>query len=94
MRRHLFSAAVGLVALAAASGCSHDGKFKSLGVDEVAQLQASTPVTFIDANTADFRKENGVIPGAVLLDSSSKYELSVLPQDKAGALVFYCSNRL
>jgi hypothetical protein len=63
-------------------------------VDEVAALQAATPVTFLDANTPDFRKENGVIPGAVLLTSSSKYDLSVLPQDKAGALVFYCTNRL
>lgn len=95
MRRHLLSAAVGLAALATAFGCSrHDGKFKELGVDEVAQLQSATPVTFVDANTGDFRKENGVIPGAILLDSSSKYDVSVLPKDKAGALVFYCTNRL
>jgi len=95
MRRHLLSAAVGLLALAAASSCSHgNAKFKELGVDEVVQLQSATPVTFIDANTADFRKENGVIPGAILLDSSSKYDVSVLPKDKAGALVFYCSNKL
>ena len=36
----------------------------------------------------------GVHVGAILLDSSSKYDLSVLPKDKAGALVFYFSNRL
>jgi len=97
MRRHLFTAAVGLAAVAAAFGCSHSGssgKFKELGVDEVVQLQGLNPVTFVDANTGDFRKENGTIPGAILLDSSSKYDLSVLPTDKAGALVFYCSNRL
>ncbi|HYV49001.1 MAG TPA: hypothetical protein VFA20_29275 [Myxococcaceae bacterium] len=95
MQRHLFTAAVGLAAVAAALGCSHSsGKFKELGVDEVVQLQALNPVTFADANTVDFRKENGVIPGAILLDSSSKYDVSVLPKDKAGALVFYCSNRL
>jgi hypothetical protein len=95
MRKHLLSAAVGLVALAASFGCSHsEGKFKELGVDEVAQLQSATPVTFVDANTTDYRQENGVIPGAILLTSSSKYDVSVLPKDKAGALVFYCTNRL
>lgn len=95
MRRKLLSAAVGLAALATAFGCSHSsGKFKELGVEEVAALQSSAPVTFLDANTPEFRQENGIIPGAILLTSSGKYELSVLPQDKAGALVFYCSNRL
>jgi hypothetical protein len=94
MRKTLLGAAVGLATFAAALGCSHSGKFKELGVDEVAQLQATTAVTFFDANTADFRKENGVIPGAILLADHSKYDLSVLPQDKASALVFYCSNRL
>lgn len=94
MRKTLLGAAVGLATFAAALGCSHSDKFKMLGVDEVAQLQATTAVTFVDANTADFRKDNGVIPGAILLDSSGKYNQSVLPQDKATALVFYCSNRL
>ena len=89
----MLSVAAGVAALAAA-GCTHSGKFKELGVDEVAQLQATTSVTFVDANTADFRKENGVIPSAIMLDSSSKYDTKVLPQDKAAALVFYCSNRL
>lgn len=94
MRKTLLSAAVGLATFAAALGCSHSGKFKELGVDEVAQLQSTTAITFVDANTTDFRKDNGVIPNAILLASSSKYDLSVLPQDKATALVFYCSNRL
>ncbi|HVE87298.1 MAG TPA: hypothetical protein VND93_30790 [Myxococcales bacterium] len=94
MRRKLLFAAVGLAALAA-SGCfMSNGKFKELSVDEVAALQSTTPVTFVDANTADFRKENGVIPNAILL-AGGKYEPgAVLPQDKAAALVFYCSNRL
>src|SRR5690348_6011868 len=95
MRTVLVSAFIGLMAAVAASGCSREPKkFKELGVDEVAQLQATTPVTFVDANTADFRKENGVIPNAILLASSSQYDTSVLPKDKAGALVFYCTNRL
>jgi len=93
MRKTLLSVAVVAVALAA-QACMSSGKYKELGVEEVAQLQSTTPVTFVDANTADFRKENGVIPGAIILTDSSKYELSALPADKAGALVFYCSNRL
>lgn len=83
-----------VAAVLAVAGCKHSGKFKELGVEEVAQLQATTSVTFVDANTADYRKENGIIPSAIILDSSSKYDTSVLPQDKATALVFYCSNRL
>jgi hypothetical protein len=90
----MLSVAVGVAALAAAGCMRSSGKFKELGVDEVAQLQAATSVTFVDANTADYRKENGVIPSAIILDSSSKYDTSVLPKDKATALVFYCSNRL
>ena len=94
MRKILLSAAVGAAVLTAAACSRSSGKFKELGVDEVAQLQTTTSVTFVDANTADYRKENGIIPGAILLASSSKYETSVLPQDKATALVFYCTNRL
>lgn len=94
MRKILLSAAFGAAVLAAAACSRSSGKFKELGVDEVAQLQTTTSVTFVDANTPDYRKENGVIPGAILLASSSKYETSVLPQDKAAALVFYCTNRL
>ena len=94
MRKTLLSVAVVAVALTAAACSRSSGKFKELGVEEVAQLQATTPVTFVDANTTDYRKENGTIPNAIILASSSKYDLSVLPQDKAAALVFYCSNRL
>lgn len=94
MRTILIGAFIGLATLSLA-GCSREAKkFKELGVEEVVQLQASTSVTFVDANGADYRKENGVIPTAILLADISKYDTSVLPQDKAAALVFYCSNRL
>src|SRR5262245_19451944 len=66
MRTTLLSVAVVAVALAA-QACMSSGKYKELGVDEVAQLQSATPVTFVDANTVDFRKENGIIPGAIIL---------------------------
>lgn len=93
MRMPPIRAAVALTALVAAACSEASGKYKELGVEEVAQLQASTAVTFVDANNPDYRKENGMIANAILL-SGSKYDVSVLPKDKAGALVFYCSNRL
>lgn len=88
-----------LLALAAAalalSGCTKDHRFKELGVDEVVQLQSTGPVTFMDANTEEFRKENGIIAGAMLLSSSSKYDVAKeLPAEKNTRMVFYCTNRL
>jgi hypothetical protein len=44
-----------------------------------------------DVNTEQFRRANGVIPGALILRGNY---LEQLPEDHAAALVFYCSNRL
>ena len=38
------------------------------------------------------KDSHGVIPGAILLTSSSGFAPSELPTDKATKLVFYCSN--
>ena len=46
----------------------------------------------VDANSDRTRKKNGTVPNAVLLTSSSKYDLSELPADKNKDLIFYCSN--
>jgi rhodanese-related sulfurtransferase len=57
------------------------------------QQQKDAKLQVLDANTEDFRAANGVIPGAKLLTSSSRYDVAKeLPQDKATALVFYCAN--
>jgi len=94
MRTIPIRAAIGLAVLAAVA-CSHaEGKYKELSVDEVVQLQRATAVTFVDANTDDFRKENGVIQNAILLAGGKYDPAAVLPEDRAAALVFYCSNRL
>jgi rhodanese-related sulfurtransferase len=46
-----------------------------------------------DANGDGVRSSYGVIPGAVLLTSSSSYDVaSELPQAKDNPLVFYCSS--
>jgi rhodanese-related sulfurtransferase len=46
----------------------------------------------VDVNGEQTRKKMGVIPGAILLSSSSRYDVKELPSDKDTSLVFYCSN--
>ena len=46
----------------------------------------------VDANSDSTREKNGTVPGAVILTSSYKYDLSQLPEDKSANLIFYCSN--
>ncbi len=72
-------------------------KFRFIDVAELESLQKDTahPVTLLDANDADFRAKNGVIPGARLLSSFDAYDVKKeLPPDHDAPLVFYCSNRL
>jgi hypothetical protein len=92
MRRRVLLAAFAALALGA---CTNKPKLNELTVDQVAQgLKAGTLYAF-DANTDGFRKKNGVVPGAKLLDDHDGYDCAkTLPEDKAAALVFYCSGRL
>ncbi|HVP59751.1 MAG TPA: hypothetical protein VMT11_04310 [Myxococcaceae bacterium] len=72
-------------------------KFRLIEVPELESMQrdAKSPVTVLDANEAEFRERNGVIPGARLLSSFDAYDLRTeLPADRNAPLVFYCSNRL
>ena len=66
---------------------------KELKPEEAAPL-VSAGAKPVDANVEGFRKENGILPGAILLSSSSSYKLEELPADKASKLIFYCTNRL
>jgi len=63
---------------------------KELSVTDVARLVQAKGATVLDANDADTRKEQGIVPGAVLLSSSRDYALSELPAAKDTKLVFYC----
>jgi hypothetical protein len=85
-----------LAAAVVALGACNKGP--KVNVNEVSVEQAATlhqsGAVFFDANTDDYRAKNGVVPGAVLLASSSKYEVALLPEDKAKPVVFYCSNKL
>lgn len=71
-------------------------KFRLIEVPELEALQKDTrhPVTVLDANDAEFRAQNGVIPGAKLLSSFEGYDVKKeLPPDTGTPLVFYCSNK-
>ena len=63
-----------------------------VSVDEVAALLEAGSATPIDANSPDTRASHGTLPGARLLTSSSDYDVSELPADHDGTLVFYCAN--
>ena len=66
---------------------------KKLSVGELAKLQSTSKPTLLDANGPKTRKSQGVIPGAVLLTSSSRYDVAKeLPATKDSKLVFYCAN--
>lgn len=78
---------------AATSEPKHE-QFKVIHVADLERMKASDPkLVILDANDDDFRKENGIIPGAKLLTSSNAYDVAKeLPADKGTPLVFYCSN--
>lgn len=61
-------------------------------VVEVARMVEENRGVLFDANTESTREREGIVPGAVLLTSSSEYELSLLPSEKSTPLVFYCAN--
>ncbi len=102
MKRILLSLAVAtsLIGSTAALACDGDGKHQAslepakATVADVATWTKSKAATPIDANGKETRSSQGVIPGAVLLTSSSGYAVSELPADKNTKLVFYCANQM
>lgn len=93
-------AAATLAAPAAALACEGEGHekhakatVKTVTVSEVANLKKDGMATVLDANGESFRKNHGIIPGAVLLTHSRKYDVArELPAEKDRKLVFYCAN--
>jgi hypothetical protein len=82
--------------VAAAVGCGvSDAGLKLIHVDDLVALLRSHEgaVTLLDANGADFRAKEGVIPGAVLLSSYRTYDVEKeLPPRRDTRLVFYCAD--
>lgn len=85
-------------AASAAAKPAEKEPFKLVGVDDVAaKLEAQkkdkkVQFAVFDANGKETRQKEGVIPTAVLLPSSSEYDLALLPKDMATPVVFYCAN--
>lgn len=78
-------AAWGLVA------CHRGPPIPELTPEAAAPLLTGGQARAVDVNNDKFRKENGTIPGAILLADMGP---AGLPEDKAASLVFYCTNRL
>ena len=94
LRRSMLVLLSGCAALVV-GGCSKSTHpaVKELTVAESVAAHKSGAV-FVDANTDDFRRSNGKVPGATLLDNYRKYDVkAVLPEGKDTPLVFYCSNK-
>ena len=83
-----------LVGLVVACGRGDEG-FKLIHVDDLVALRENpdaSPV-LLDANGAEFRAREGIIPGAVLLSSYKTYDVAKeLPPRKDARLVFYCAD--
>ncbi|MCC7382043.1 MAG: rhodanese-like domain-containing protein [Deltaproteobacteria bacterium] len=87
--------AAAILAPAAALACEGEKHRPVQTVDthEGAKLSKEGKAVFVDANGAETRQKYGVIPGAVLLTSSSEFDVSKeLPAKKDQKLVFYCAN--
>lgn len=65
---------------------------RKITITELATLTKEKKATPVDANGEKTRSDKGVIPGAVLLTSSSQYAVTELPKSKDSKLVFYCAN--
>lgn len=101
MKRILLSLAVAssVVVSSAAFACEGENHMAKANepvkatVAEVATWTKAKQAIPVDANGQETRTKQGVIPGAVLLTSSSTYDVKELPADKSSKLVFYCANQ-
>lgn len=100
MKSMAVSLALALVGVVPSASWACDGEghasapaVKRATLADATLWSGSQAATFVDANGADFRAKNGVIPGAVSPSSSSQYDAAKeLPANKDGKLVFYCSS--
>ena len=100
MKKFLMAAVVAFSAVTSSAGFACDGHEKSAAaeprsvtVQEVASLTKEKKATAVDANGEKTRSKEGVIPGAILLTSSSQFDpAKELPAKKDSKLVFYCAN--
>jgi len=99
MRKLLLSVAL---ATAAVSGCSKseeaaagkkaEDNLASMTVDQVEAAVTAKKAIAVDCNTDKTRQKMGIVPGAILVDDTETYPVSLLPAEKSTQLVFYCAN--
>lgn len=89
-------AAALLLALCVLPARAEKASFKVMRVADLARaLESPTPPVVYDVNVESVREHAGIIPGARLLSSSSRYDVAKeLPADKTTPLVFYCANTM
>ena len=79
-------------AVALACPGSGDKQVQTVNAAQAGQIAKAHQATFVDANSPETRAKNGVVQGAILLTSSTKFAASELPKNASEALVFYCAN--
>jgi rhodanese-related sulfurtransferase len=97
MKRILMAVVVSAALVpAAALACEGENRAETPSIKKltVAELAKDKGAKVFDANSAETRAKNGTIPGAVLLTSSSAYDLKELPAAKNASLVFYCASTM
>jgi rhodanese-related sulfurtransferase len=95
MRRFDFLLIALLATVPLARGFAAEDGFKTIHVADLAAMMAKpgAKLSIFDADPPSVRKNEGIIPGAKLLSSSSGYDVAKeLPPEKDAKLVFYCHN--
>jgi rhodanese-related sulfurtransferase len=77
---------------AAPAAKAEHATIKTVTIPEVASFVRTHNAVIVDANGEKTRREQGVIPSAVLLTDHENYSLTELPPEKLTKLVFYCGN--
>ncbi len=77
-------------ALACPDGKTEQKEVTKVTVASAAKLHKANKIIMVDANSPKTRVKQGVVPGARLLSSYSKFAASELKASKTDTLVFYC----
>jgi rhodanese-related sulfurtransferase len=77
-------------ALACPNDKSEKAEVAKVTVASAAKLHKQNKIIMVDANSPKTRTKLGVVPGARLLTSYSKFAASELKAKKSDTLVFYC----
>jgi rhodanese-related sulfurtransferase len=91
MRTLLFSLALTVLLVGCKGTNPAAADTSEISVEDASKALQSGAVA-VDANSARTREKHGTVPDAIILTSSSKYELAQLPEDKSKDLIFYCSS--